>query len=685
MKKLLALALTLSLLFSAISIISVSAEYDPSDNLVSGDYKYEILEDGTAAFNGYIGIHEKFTVPEEIEGLKVTKIHRLAFAEKKNLKSVTIPEGVTYIGFDAFAGCTNLEEINLPDSLQNMHYMYIDQSAYYRNPDNWENGVLYVSNHLVDTDPKKISGTFEVKEGTVSITMLAFDGCKDLTEVVLPDSLKYIGGSAFRDCDTLTKINLHDNITLIDRYAFSNCPLTEIHIPNGITTIEGGAFRGTLITEITIPTSVERIGDSVFQNCDGLTEITIPETVKVIDDYAFLNCENLASVTLPESLDNLGYAVFSGTAYANDENNWEDGLLYYKDMLLDSKGEISGNVNIKDGTRIIAANAFGDNDNIDSVNISQSVEIIGRGCFSACENLKSVKLSNNITEIPSRLFSGCLGLENFTIPENVKAIGDNAFFNCLNLKYIVIPESVENFGTDSVGYYNPYYGDGSAIPLEYSKVEDLVIAGYKGTAAEKYAKEHGFTFEDLSAPTVYKYKDRVLELLEISENENDSIHLAHYNEEYENEDFALIKVYSNMFLEADFTYYFGDYTMYEENTSAPARFGYVVYIPKENKLYSLVEAYEQNVQGLDAVFKAGILGNLTGDVNFDLKLNVRDATLLQKHIAGLESYYENYNIAKKDLNTTHADKIADFNKDGKVNVRDATAIQKRIAGYKEAQ
>jgi len=692
MKKILSLTLAVTLMLSMMSMASFSAdEYSSEDDIISGDYNYEFLEDGTIGINRYFGTADKVIIPSEIDGYKVTALHRYSFAGLKKLTSVTVPEGVTRIGFCAFEDCSNLEELILPDSLKEIHKMYIDETKLYKTAENWENGVLYVGKHLIDTNPKKISGTFTVKEGTIAITQLAFDGCKDLTEVVLPDSVKYIGDSAFRDCDNLTKINLTDNITFLDFAAFDGCPLEEVYISKNLKTLEPYVFRGTKITEVTIPESVEAIRYSAFQNCKGLTEVTIPETVKEIEDYVFLNCDNLNSITLPESLENLGHAAFSRTAYANNEENYTDGILYYKDMLLSSKDDISGNIKIKDGTRIIAANAFGDGNNIASVTIPDSVEIIGRGCFSSCENLKSVKLSKNIAEIPSGLFSGCLSLESITIPENVKTIGDSAFFDCINLKYIVIPESVESFGTDAVGYYNPYYGDGSVLPLEYSKVEGLVIAGYKGSAAEKYANEHGFTFEDLETPTLNnKYKDKILEILELSENEDDTIHLANYNEIYghtkndgqKTPDFVLIKVYSNFYMEADYTKFFGDYVMYESSTSTPFAFGYGIYIPDDNKLYSLEEAYDKGIENLDILFEKGYIGKLTGDVNFDNKLNIRDATAIQKHIANIESLYAypEFGLEPNLTERTYINRIADFNQDVKITIRDVTAIQKRLAG-----
>lgn len=689
MKKILSLTLVLTLMLSMLSMASFSAdEYSPEDDIISGEYNYEFLEDGTIGINRYLGTADEVIIPSEIDGYKVTALHRYSFASFKNLKSVTVPEGVTRIGFCAFDNCVNLEELILPDSLREMHFMYIEDTKLYKTASNWENGVLYVGKHLIQAKPSYISGKFEIKEGTIAVTYRALEDCKDLTEVVIPASLKYIGNSAFSGCKNLTKVNLSDNITFLDFAAFSSCPLEEVYISKNLKTLEPYVFRGAKITEVSIPESVETICYSAFEGCDNLTGIIIPENVNSIENGAFYACDKLAFVTLPENIENIGYAVFSDTAFASDEKNYTDGILYYNDIVLDSKEEISGSVTIKEGTRLIADGAFGRNNKILSITLPDSVEIICNGAFAHLQNLKSVKLSNSLKEISASLFSGCLSLETVTIPESVTAIGNNAFFDCRNLKYIVIPNTVESLGEKAIGYYNPYLGYEPGADVS-KKVEDLVIAGYKGSAAEKYANEHDFTFEDLSAPTLNnKYKERVLKITGLSENTNDPVHLVNYQEVYEHSeseaqstpDYALIKIYSNYYMEADCTKFFGDYVMYESSTSTPFAFGYAVYIPKEDKLYSLEEAFDANIDNLEVIFEKGIAGKLTGDINLDGKLNIRDATAIQKHLAEIGTIYD---YGAPEFEKEYAKHIADFNHDGKITIRDVTAIQKRIAGVEQ--
>lgn len=687
MKKLLSVILVLTLICGVLSITSVSAEYDSSDDLFTEEYNYEVLEDGTAAINKYLGSAEEVTVPSEIEGYKVTVIHRYAFAGHENLKKVTIPEGVVRIGYWAFEDCYNLEELILPDSLEEMSASYIDETKLYKDRSNWENGVLYIGNHLIDADTTPLTDTYTVKEGTVSIANSAFSNFKGLTEVVLPESIRIIGEHAFADCENLQKINLPDGITKIGFCAFDRCKnLSDADIPKSIKEIGPYAFRRTAISELNLPEGLEIIGYNAFSNCTNLTSVTVPQSVTELGEGAFSYCENLSEITLPQSLEVLGNDVLYKTPYYNDENNWENGLLYFEDMLISVKGDFSGGAVVKDGTTLIAQQAFSGKRDLISVIFPDSVKSLGDYCFSSCYSLRAVDLPDTITEIPAGAFNSCVSLESISIPEGVKSIGNEAFMDCKNLKYISIPTSVETFGTDSVGFYNPYFEiDGMpVIPEEFSKQTNLVIAGYKGSAAEEYANEHGFKFEDLNAPTLYEYKDKVLEILAEKKGiAPEKIH--HYDEVYDyhsfyenldesTPDFVLINLYSDMVLEADLTYNFGDYIMYERNTSTPARFSYVIYIPATNRLYSLVEAWETGVEGVETLFTNEILGEMMGDVNNDEKLNIRDATLIQKDLANRADIYSYF----KD--ETYAEAVSDFNGDGKLSIRDATAIQKYLAG-----
>lgn len=129
----------------------------------------------------------------------------------------------------------------------------------------------------------------------------AFEGCTDLTRIVLPDGVTSIGENAFADCSSLTSITIHGSVTSIGMFAFRGCiGLTNVTIPNSVTSIGGGAFLGCSgLTRIAISDSVAFLDNMVFGECTGLTNITIPESVTRIGGSllpSFLGCTNLTSV-----------------------------------------------------------------------------------------------------------------------------------------------------------------------------------------------------------------------------------------------------------------------------------------------------------------------------------------------------------------------------------------------------
>ena len=140
--------------------------------------------------------------------------------------NVVIPEEVTYsdvtrkvtqIGKCAFAGCTNLTSVTIPNSVK-----YIEKQAFMR--------------------------------------------CSSLTSVTIPEFLSIIEDYTFSRCSALTSITIPKYVTTIGPGAFGACTsLTSITIPEGVTSLESAAFSGCRsLTSITIPSTVNRIGMGVF-------------------------------------------------------------------------------------------------------------------------------------------------------------------------------------------------------------------------------------------------------------------------------------------------------------------------------------------------------------------------------------------------------------------------------------
>ena len=144
-----------------------------------------------------------------------------------------------------------------------------------------------------------------------------------------------------------------------------------------------------IIKTIVIKDGVTSIGAYAFYNCSSLTSITIPDSVISIGIYAFNSCSSLTNITIPNSVTSIGEFVFYNTGYSNDENNWDNGLLYINNYLINAKRYIEKCV-IKDGTKVIASGAFCYCSSLTSITIPNSVTNINRHTFGNCSSLKDI-------------------------------------------------------------------------------------------------------------------------------------------------------------------------------------------------------------------------------------------------------------------------------------------------------
>ena len=140
-------------------------------------------------------------------GNSVTIIGADAFEYCISLTSITIPNSVTSIGGAAFLGCSSLMSITIPDSVTSIGEAAFFNTAYYKDENNWGNGVLYIGKHLIKAKTD-LSNTYTIKDGTLTIADSAFSGCSSLTGVTIGNSVTSIGTSVFYGCSSLTQLIL---------------------------------------------------------------------------------------------------------------------------------------------------------------------------------------------------------------------------------------------------------------------------------------------------------------------------------------------------------------------------------------------------------------------------------------------------------------------------------------------
>ena len=218
----------------------------------------------------------------------VTSIGSGAFAGCTGLMSITIPDSVTSIGERAFYDCDRLIEVYNKSSLK-------------ITAGNYDNGCVafYAKNVYTTEDGSKLStdenGYVIYTDGDEKI-LVAYLGTE--TDLMLPAYITQIYKYAFSGCRGLTSIVIPNSVTSIGDYAFAYCyGLINITIPNSVTSISESAFAYCYgLINITIPNSVTSIGNFAFDGCSSLMNITIPNSVTKIGNYAFYYCSNLTSI-----------------------------------------------------------------------------------------------------------------------------------------------------------------------------------------------------------------------------------------------------------------------------------------------------------------------------------------------------------------------------------------------------
>lgn len=138
-------------------------------------------------------------------------------------------------------------------------------------------------------------------------------GCTGLTSVIIPNSVKEIGSSAFCDCTGLTSIVICDSVTKIGHGAFEGCTgMASVVLPDSVTEIGiNSFFECTGLTSIVIPESVTEIGRCAFAYCKGLKSIVLHAKLKKLEG-TFCECSSLETITLPAGVNQIDEHTFRG-------------------------------------------------------------------------------------------------------------------------------------------------------------------------------------------------------------------------------------------------------------------------------------------------------------------------------------------------------------------------------------
>lgn len=399
----------------------------------------------------------------------------------------------------------------------------------------------------------------------VSIGKNAFSRCTMLTSIFIPESVQSIGSEAFSLCEGLSMVELPTTLTKIPDGIFTDCALLDsITIPGSVTEIGANAFlRCTAFILEKLPAGIKSIGDAAFANCGRIEELVLPETLEHIGEAAFGGTiiDKASFDGTPERWtaiggNNCGIAQnkidflehtcdFGGSWQYDTQKHWKQCSC----NKTQNEGEHTGDGEICDvcGAALSAAldsGSIGDGlswslsrsgvltisgsgkmpdfssvanaapwdkqkDKIQSAVIESGVQSISGDAFSGCTALEKVSISDTVAQIDLNAFGGCTSLAAFEVAEGNKAflsaggvlfsadkellrcpvgksadyavpsgtvaIAGGAFKDCAKLESLVIPDSVISIGKSA--FENCAALKRITLPKSITKLETLTFSG----------------------------------------------------------------------------------------------------------------------------------------------------------------------------------------------------------------
>lgn len=348
---------------------------------------------------GMSGYSSEVTVPavvydEDQKGWSVytigggyfTSSDNMPFGEKTDITKVVLSNGIVKIETRAFAECSNLEYIELPESIEELG------------------------------------------------SQLTFTRCKSLKEIRIPSKVQSVPERGFENCFSLECVDL-SNVRSIQGGAFYGCTsLKSVIIPDEVEKIGSYAFQKcTSLASISIPDKVESIGSYAFEKCDSLKSVSISSSVTSIGEKVFSDCYNLNSIIVDP---------------ANNVYDSRDNCNAIIETSSNTLIAGSNTTKIPESVTAIGSNAFYGYKLLETIELPENISNIEEDAFAYCRLLSCVVLPKNLSSVGKFAFYACSALESVEISSSVTSIGDHAFNYCNELtqvySYIAEPFAINS-------------------------------------------------------------------------------------------------------------------------------------------------------------------------------------------------------------------------------------------------
>lgn len=408
------------------------------------------------------------------------------FADCLQLKSVTIGEGLLRLESGAFQA-TSPEVFVLPSSLVDIEPYSIPDAVIAKIEP--EGGIRYIGK--VAYDVAENIEKYSIKEGTIALSPSLFRG-NAAKEIVVPSSVTQVGAYAFaysgisklpemkgvtkweeglfEGCENLSRVVIPENITYLGDGVFKNCSsLWQIRYDAvdaecvSSSDSDGGIFGQRVrnpieFDGIVIGENVKRIPKGLYNSNWGVKDVTFPSNVETIDTAAFYDCRNMERIYLSDNI------------------------------------------------RFIEPQTFDECRGLKEVHWPLALERVSTNAFRWCSSLKTVSLPEGTKVLESDAFGVCSGVTSIYLPSTLEYIGDSPFYYLPDSKVRIVSTSPVPLDADGRlwGFYD------GVESVEYIKVPAESVDSYKAHSQWSQYADVIIPIEQITAPseeTITSFKD----------------------------------------------------------------------------------------------------------------------------------------------------------------------------------
>lgn len=443
--------------------------------VTEGDFTFNVYSD-FAFLTDFSNLEaEEVEIPAEIDGIPVVGVDGKPFGNCRNLKSITLPDGMQY--FDWFdlvcvvtrvsSGSSGSHTISV-----NTQLTEIDEETSF-NPSKVtimadEEDVIYPTIEAV-----KVSETnpyFTVSDGILYT--------KDMT--------KLIGCPPAID---LTELKISEKAEIINDYAFVSCyKLKNLVIPENIKQINNAAFVACINLEsVELPKSINAVYTDTFYMCESLKTVKFNGDISAIGIGAFAECSSLTEFDIPDSVKYIGTNAFEFSPCIEVI----DDIHYVDNWVVDSEEDIENAVP-KKGTVGIAEMSFQFTKNIKHVDFPESVIYVSDIAIIATGNYP-YEIHYRASYINEDTLRGAKSASDFYIYDKECDIFDSE--KTIPAEYKINEKMLD---LESDGVITSIWGDIAGETVEEPEEpidKSVVIHGYAGSTAQAYAEKYNRKFE----------------------------------------------------------------------------------------------------------------------------------------------------------------------------------------------